>query len=514
MNKWMTGIIRTGLVLTVSAWTVSAPVWAEEQRVADGVYIEGTDVSGMTQSEVKNVIQGITAEAAAAEVSVVIDDQTDVCTLGDLGLSWSNTELLDEICRLGTTGNIVQRYKDQQDLKQDHINYSLAYQVDEQKVEAYAQSLESYNTEPVDATIYTTDELTPGVSGGSSGITLQVDETAAQIIEAADRWQAGESIAVEAVIELTEPDVTYEEMAMISDVLGSATTDYSASSYARSINVENGCSKISGTLLRPGEYFSVTQALIPFNAENGYEQAPSYEENRVVDSYGGGICQVSTTLYNAVLKAELEVTERNNHTMVVSYVPLSKDAAIAEGVMDLCFCNTLDEPVYIIGYCYGGEITFNVYGHETRPANRTLEFESRTISTIEPTSAKLYPNTSQAVGYISQTQSSHTGYTAELWKNIYYDGVLSESVQVNSSYYTAVGVIYDIGVMTDNTALQSALYTAISANDLTQVQSVIAQASSYQSQTEAAQTDQSTGNDTAQNIDQGSGDWDDVVVVQ
>ncbi len=513
MKKRITGIVKTGLVLAVSAAWLAMPAAADNQHVVDGVFIEGTDVGGMTRDEVKTVIQGLVNEQAKTEVSVTIDDQSTSCSLGDLGLSWNNTQLLDEICALGTTGNIVQRYKDQQDLKQDHVDYALSYTVDEQKVEAYAESLSSYNTEPVDATIYTTDELTPGVNGGTRGITVKTKETADEIKAAADSWHAGESIAVEAVIDRKDPEVTYEDMAKLCDVLGSATTDYSASSYARSINVQNGCSKISGTLLKPGESFSVTQALIPFNAENGYEQAPSYEENRVVDSYGGGICQVSTTLYNAVLKAELEVTERNNHTMVVSYVPLSKDAAIAEGVMDFCFYNNQEDPVYIIGYCYGGEITFKIYGHETRPANRTLEFESRTISTIEPTAPKLYPNTAQAVGYINQTQTSHTGYTAELWKNIYYDGVLSESVQVNSSYYTAVGVIYDVGVMTDNAALQGAMYAAISANDLSQVQSVIAQAASYQTpqQTEAAQ---GTGNAPTQSVDQSSGDWDDVVVVQ
>ena len=138
---------------------------------------------------------------------------------------------------------------------------------------------------------------------------------------------------------------------------------------------------ISGSLIFPGESFSVTAAVAPFTAENGYEPAPSYEENRVVDSYGGGICQVSTTLYNAVLKAELEVTARSNHTMVVNYVDLSKDAAIAEGVMDLAFVNTTDAPIYIVGYAYGGTLSFTIYGHETRPANRSIEFVSETTST-------------------------------------------------------------------------------------------------------------------------------------
>ena len=96
-----------------------------------------------------------------------------------------------------------------------------------------------------------------------------------------------------------------------------------------------GASKLNGHIIYPGETFSVTAAVIPFTAENGYMLAPSYESGSVVDSYGGGICQVSTTLYNAVLDAELEVVERHNHSMTVSYVEASKDAAIAEGTSGL-----------------------------------------------------------------------------------------------------------------------------------------------------------------------------------
>ena len=180
-----------------------------------------------------------------------------------------------------------------------------------------------------------------------------------------------------------------------------------------------------------------------------------------------------------MLKAELEVTARSNHTMVVNYVDLSKDAAIAEGVMDLAFVNTTDAPIYIVGYAYGGTLSFTIYGHETRPANRSIEFVSETTSTIEPTGIQMYANPEQNVGYLNQTQSPHTGYTAELWKNVYVDGVLVETTQVNSSTYQAVGTIYDVGVASSSSALTQAMYSAIATNDLSQVQAVIASASAY-----------------------------------
>ena len=478
-------VILAGTFLTAA---VSASQ-EKQDTVSNGVRIQGIDCGGMTVEEVTAAVNEKVKQLGETAVNMTVGDQTVSATLNDLGIRWSNREILDEVMNLGATGNIVQRYKDRKDLEHQNREFTLDFELDEETAAAWAAGLAAYNSEPVNAKIYTTDELTPGVEGGTDGIVVDTNGAVDTLMGAVSLWDAHSPISVEVPVTRTSPDITYDELAIISDVLGTATTDYSASSSARAINVENGCHKISGTLLYPGEYFSVTAAVTPFTAENGYEQAPSYEENRVVDSYGGGICQVSTTLYNAVLKAELEVTARSNHTMVVAYVELSKDAAIAEGVMDMAFVNTTEWPIYIVGYTYGGTITFTIFGHETRPENRTLEFESRTIQTLEPTAARMYANASQPVGYINQTQSPHTGYVAELWKNIYIDGQLTDSVQINSSTYTAVGTIYDVGIASDNPAVTQAMSAAIATGSLANVQATIANATAIaqqQAQSEAA----------------------------
>lgn len=483
----------------------AVPAEAAEKTVGRGVYLNGVDIGGMTVDEVYAAVDGKLSELGGTGVTVSVAGTELHTTLGELGLKWNNPEILDEILQLGTSGNIVQRYKDRKDLEYNKKEYEMRFTLDPDAAQSYAKACEIYNTEPVNAVIYTTDELTPGVDGGTDGISVRVDESAQALIAAAESWTGEGSLTVALPVDRTEPDITYDELAIISDVLGTATTDYSSSAYGRAVNVENGCRKISGTLLQPGEYFSVTAAVTPFTPENGYELAGAYEENQVVSSYGGGICQVSTTLYNAVLKAELEVTARSNHTMVVNYVDLSRDAAIAEGNMDMCFVNTKDDPIYIIGYCYGGCITFTIYGHETRPANRTLELVSVTTGTTEPSGSKLIADTGQAVGYVNQTQSPHTGYSAELWKYIYIDGELTDTVHINSSYYNAVGTIYDVGVATQNQALMSAMYTAISSGDINQVYNVVNNAASYSTpQTESETTPQS---ETAAQPDPGTDVW-------
>ena len=133
----------------------------------------------------------------------------------------------------------------------------------------------------------------------------------------------------------------------------------------------------------PGQELSAGNTMRPFTEEEGYVEAGAYENGEVVKDIAGGICQVSSTLYNAVINAELEVTSRQPHSMIVNYVKPSKDAAIAGDYKDLKFKNNTKYPIYIEGYVAGEEVHFNIYGKDTRAEGRKVEYISETLSTEE-----------------------------------------------------------------------------------------------------------------------------------
>ena len=467
-------------VFCTSAYASDGP-----DTISEGVYIGEQSVGGMTADEAEAYVESQVEALGSSVVTIEMGDNQVSKTWSELGLKWENTDLIREISQLGTTGNIIRRYKEQKDLLNQDSHFEIEYSMDEDAQKSFVESCAEFNSEPVEGSVYMGSDGLLYVDGGTDGLTLDADATLALLQEHLNAQEPGDYV-IEAVYDRVSPMLTAETLSRITDVLGSATTDYSASSWGRAKNVENGTSKINGTLLMPGETFSVTDVVVPFTPENGYELAPSYESGQVVDSYGGGICQVSTTLYNAVLKAELQIDARSNHTMLVNYVDPSKDAAIAEGLMDFVFTNNTEYPVYIAGSAYYGTLNFTIFGAETRPSNRSIEFISETTGQTDPaTNIKLVAKTDQNVGYLAQVQSPHQGLSAVLWKNIYYDGVLSETIQVNSSNYQASPAIYEVGVVTDNQALASALYSAIGQNDLQQVQTLITTGL----QTEPPQTD-------------------------
>ena len=271
-----------------------------------------------------------------------------------------------------------------------------------------------------------------------------------------------------------EPKGSAEELAQVTDVLGSFTTSYKTSGSSRSANVANGCSLINGTTLYPGEEFSTYKTVSPFSVANGYYMAGSYVSGKVVDSLGGGICQVSTTLYNAVLLSELEVTERYNHSMIVGYVDPSADAAIAESSgKDFKFVNNTDYPIYIEGYTHDKQITFNIYGKETRDAGHSVRYESEVLETITPPADQIYADAGQPIGYIV-TESAHIGYKARLWKITMENGVEVSREQVNSSTYKMVPRSATVGTATSDPQAYEEIMAAISTANIDHVKNVAA----------------------------------------
>lgn len=481
---------KTGLILTVGAalfLAAGAPALADEtDTISKNVYIGGVNVSGMTEEQATKAVEEKLGKGTGGNYTVKIGDETTTATAENFGMEWTNREVVHEAMEVAKGGNLIKQYKDKKDLQVEPKNFEVAYAPNEQAVKTYVEKLaEEYNRDAEEGDITFANGY-PEVTGGETGIAVNVDQSVSSIMKALE----GDGTELTVVAEVQKPSVTKEELSQVKDVLGTATTYY-GSSYERNTNVEVGASKINGTLIMPGETFSVTAAVTPFNADNGYYPAPSYESGQVVDTYGGGICQVSTTLYNAVLKAELQVDERHNHTMLVSYVDPSKDAAIAEGLMDFIFTNNTDAPIYIYGVGYQGTLNFTIYGHETRDPNRSISFRSETLSqTDASTNVKLVAKSDQNIGYLNQTQSAHQGLEAVLWKDIVNADGTTDTVQVNSSSYQASPAIYEVGIVSPNTQASAAIQTAIANNDLATVQAIIngSYGSTSTAQTEAPET--------------------------
>lgn len=185
---------------------------------------------------------------------------------------------------------------------------------------------------------------------------------------------------------ITEPEITTKELGQeaFPDVLGRTyKTTYSAGDKNRNTNIELAAKNVNGTILMPGETFSYNGILGDTTADKGYKPAGAYLNGEVIQSYGGGICQVSSTIYNAVLYADLEVTERYNHTYLSGYVPAGLDATVSYGSKDFKFTNNRDYPIKLVVTAGNGTISATIYGVK-EDDDVDVELQSVITSYISP----------------------------------------------------------------------------------------------------------------------------------
>lgn len=470
--RWGSLLLCVMMLTVVRCQDVQA---ATEETIKTGVCAGELDLSGKTVEEARAVIEHYVSELNDTELTLVAGGgNTVVVTAGELGVSWANTELPEEAFAVGRTGNVIERYKLLKDLEQESQSLPVKLDFDVEAINAVLTGeCVQYDSKPVNVSMVKGEDGEFQIVDGQAGNVLDVEASIDKLYAFLTEEWTQKPCSIELVIAVEEPKGSAEELADIKDLLGGFTTSYSTSNSSRSKNVENGAALINGTVLYPGEEFSTYEAVAPFTTENGYYMAGSYLNGRVVDSLGGGICQVSTTLYNAVLEAELEVTERHNHSMIVAYVDPSADAAIAESAgKDFRFVNNLDYPIYIEGICQNKRITINIYGKETRPANRTVEYKSEVLEVIHPTTDAIYTDPAQPIGYIV-VESAHTGYKARLWKVVKEDGVEVSREQVNSSNYKVSPRSATVGTATGDPNAYNEIMAAVGTSNIDHVRNVI-----------------------------------------
>jgi len=491
----LAALITTGLGLVLINNTAIASSINDDGCIKTGIYAGDIDLSGMSADQARQAVESYISSVSDKSIALkAVDDNEVVVTAKEMGLYWKNPEIIDEAVSLGRVGNIVKRFKTLKDLEREKKSFDIVLGVDDSKLRNIIETnCLQFNQEAIDASLERTDGQFV-VTPGQDGLVVDVDDSISKVKTYMETLWQGQDGSVDLSIAVEQPKGRTEDLEQVKDVLGTFTTSFKTSASGRSANVRNGCSHIDGTLLYPGDQLSVYEKVSPFTEENGYYLAGSYNNGLVVETLGGGICQVSSTLYNAVIRAELQVDERSNHSMVVTYVDLSADAAISGTAKDFKFTNSTAYPIYIEGHTTDDKkISFTIYGKEERPEGRTLEFETEKLSETVPEGDKVVADPSQPVGY-STTQSAHIGYTANYWKIVKENGVETERVKLNSSTYMAVprtityGTAGDVtGTMAAAIATQDGAYCSAVSAELVNVANAASIANAEEAAQEVAQ---------------------------
>ncbi|MBQ3105221.1 MAG: VanW family protein [Lachnospiraceae bacterium] len=475
MKKWIAAIVIVAVLVILAVTGRRLYTYTYEgDEIRKGVYIAHIDVGGMSKEQAEEEVKAYIESLRAARITLTgVEGGSKEYTAKDLGMFWANKDVAEDAYAHTRSGTILERYGSRKALEESPQIFDIEIAFDKETVHRVVKEQNGlYNREAVEPQV---DRINGEfvIEGGVTGYRLSEDASVEEIYRfLTEQWQ-GEDAQIPLVIEETAPKATKEELMAMKDLLGSFTTAFRSSTSARVANVDNGARLIDGSLIYPGEEFSSNDRFLPFTAENGYHMAGSYLNGMLIDSLGGGVCQVSTTLYNAVIRAELDITERHNHSLTVSYVPIAADAAVSDSAaLNFKFVNTTEYPIYLEAYTMPDKtITVNIYGVETRPEGRQVSFESEITEVVHSTTQDIIQTQAQPVGY-ADLEEAKVGYKARLWKIVTENGVQTERTQVNSSNYKMVPRTVTVGVSTDNPEEYNQIQAAIATGNLDHVKAV------------------------------------------
>lgn len=260
--------------------------------------------------------------------------------------------------------------------------------------------------------------------------------TMESVAEALERVENTERVLP---VEFLKPKVTTEDAyaKLFKDELAYMSTHFSTGNQNdrnRGENIKLAVSKINGKILAPGEVFSFNGVVGPRAAEGGYQLAHTYTAGKVVDGIGGGICQVSSTLYNTVLKADLNVVERRNHMFTVGYVPYGQDATVSYGTTDFKFTNSTKWPMKLVaGVTKNNNVYFSFLGTNDEPGKKVI-ITNQTIKKI-PFTIKYIDDPTLAEGKETIKQEGKEGMVIDTFKTVKVDGKVISQTKLHTSKY-------------------------------------------------------------------------------
>ena len=260
----------------------------------------------------------------------------------------------------------------------------------------------------------------------------------------------GETAKVD--LKVTEPKIKVADLGdvLFKTLIATYTSKYDISDKNRVTNLEIAANRCNNTVLYPGDEFSYNKALGHRTTANGYKMGNSFAGGKVVQTIGGGICQVSSTLYNAVLRAGLTITDRTAHGMYVQYVPQSTDATVVDNAIDFKFRNDRKYPVKIVTTCENGVMTASIYGVK-EVDEPTIDIETKILETIEYTTQK-QNDSSMKKGTTKVVQNPVNGYVSEAYKVYYKNGKEISRELISKDKYIPTNEIIKVGTKVDKPA--------------------------------------------------------------
>lgn len=411
-------------------------------RIMPGVTVAGQPIGGMMLPEAGRYLARYAEKVQHRKIMLSYPGKRVSVSPGAIGIQTDVRTTLRRAYRVGRNGSFFERLAERWRVRKHGREIAPVFKNDQATLDTFFRYLEpGIAIEPIRSvvTLGADDQVT--YTGSRVGRSIVREALILQIQQAIYQTSIHE-IAIPVKTEV--PALTEAQIGawQLDRILGSFTTHFNPANTDRTHNLELALNAINNVLVYPGQKFSFNDRVGPRVPASGYKEAPVVFLGKLVPGVGGGVCQVSTTLYNAVLMGNLKVTRRINHSLPSAYAPLGQDATVSYGNIDFVFENNYPTPVLVVTRLIPPNLTVAVLGKKTNW--ETVALETNLLETY-PFGTKEIPDPSLRSGERVKASPGVKGYKVELWRSIFYSDGTSKRQRENVSIYPAQPEEYKVG---------------------------------------------------------------------
>lgn len=414
-----------------------------DSLILPSVKIENENLTGKTKAEAQKIIEDkYSSQVIKKKIDIVQGEKKYTLDYSKLDAKYNIDQAIEQATSYGSDMSMYQRYKAIKNPVETQIELKFEYN-DKIVGEMIEEIAKDTNKEAVNATIKMVSSGKFSVTNDVIGKQLDSDKLKSEIKGKINGVLSEDTISIEAPVNKIVPKVTTATLKTVDKKIASFTTNFASSASGRATNINLSTKSINGTLLMPGDVFSFNGVVGQRTAKNGYQAAGIIIGDKIEQGLGGGICQTSSTLYNAILGTGLKSVERVHHTFPSSYVPIGLDATVDYGNLDYKFKNTFNHPIYIEGYTSNKRLSFNIYSSATL-ANRTYKISTQTLQTTQAKTETIKDSTKYE-GEKEIIKKSYPGYKVKVTRKVYENGKLIDTQVINNDNYRVINGITKVG---------------------------------------------------------------------
>ncbi|WP_027625904.1 VanW family protein [Clostridium lundense] len=334
-----------------------------EDKIYPTTFINDIDVSGKRKDEAIKILNNNFKKVKDTNISVKAGNKTYTLQLSKANPKYNIEDVVNDALSYGKNLGLLKKANEIKNPKERKLSINVKY--DTKYIEKFISNIEKdINKPPSNASIKITSPSNIYVTKDVKGVRLNKKDLMDSILSKINTAENNNNKVI-AKIETYSGNITEEKLRQINSIVSSFSTNFGNSPEGRVTNIQIATNTLNGILIMPGDTFSFNKLIGNTTAEKGYKEAPIIINNKLEAGIGGGLCQVSTTLYNAIIRCNIKSIERTNHSIAPAYIEPGFDATVSNKDIDYKFKNTLSYPIYIEGYTNDGKITFNVYSNSS-----------------------------------------------------------------------------------------------------------------------------------------------------